>query len=112
MDALAKILAAEGGLALLVLLSPTIALGIVGFLWFKSMQKNAQPIKPISPNPTIQALGQGLVLREEYEAMLSSLRKQLGLLAYELHEVSERLARVETKQDAVYDERRSKDRRK
>jgi hypothetical protein len=44
--------------------------------------------------------------------MLSSLRKQLGLLASGLHEVSERLARVETKLDAIDDDRRSKDRRK
>lgn len=118
MGALQEVIKTSGGLPLLVLLLPAVALGVFtgvfGFMWFKTtMQKNAQPVKYPSSNPTIQALGQGLVLREEYESMLSSLRKQMGLLAAGLHEVSERLARVETKQDLLLnDDRRSKDRRK
>ena len=118
MGALQEVIKTSGGLPLLILLLPAIALGVFsgvfGFLWFKTaMQKNAQPsLKHSRSNSTIQALGQGLVLREEYEAMLSSLRKQLGLLASGLHEVSERLARVETKLDAINEDRRSKDRRR
>lgn len=117
MEALQEVIKTSGGLPLLVLLLPAVALGVFagvfGFMWFKTMPKNAHTtLKHSRSNSTIQALGQGLVLREEYESMLSSLRKQLGLLASGLSELSERLARVETKQDAVDDDRRSKDRRK
>ena len=117
MGALQEVIKTSGGLPLLILLLPAIALGVFsgvfGFLLLRTMQRNAQPaLKHSRANSTIQALGQGLVLREEYESMLSSLRKQLGLLASGLHEVSERLARVETKLDAINEDRRSKDRRK
>jgi hypothetical protein len=88
-DALAKVLETEGGLILLLLLSPTIALGIIGFLYFKSMGTTVVT-KPVPP-PTI-----------DYDA-LSSMRKEQRAMAAAIHKLSERVARME----ATLEERRA-----
>ncbi len=110
MDFLQELLSTQGGIALLLLLSPTIALAIFGFLWFKSMQKTTG-MKHTS-TATVSAIGQGLVLREEYDSMLSSMRKEQRLIAAALYEVSERLARIEERQEMQAERRINKERRK
>lgn len=77
MEMLKRVIETEGGLAMLVLLSPTIALGVFGFLWFKSTR----------PGP--------LVPRYSYDAVLSSMRKEQGLMASHIYNLSERIARIE-----------------
>lgn len=106
---LQELLSTKSGLFLLLLLSPYIAMAFFGFLWFKSMQKTTG-MKQTS-TAAVSAIGQGLVLREEYDTMLSSMRKEQRLIASALYEVSERLARIEERQD-IQSERRTKERRK
>ena len=111
MEVLQELVSTKDGIALLLLLSPTIALAIFGFLYLKStMHKNPVTLK--NSSETIHAIGQGLVLREEYESMLSAMRKEQRVIAAALHEVSERLAHLEGQFEMRNDDRRSKDRRR
>lgn len=106
MEALRTVVETQGGLLLLLLLSPTIALGAFAFMWFKLATKGMKP----SLNSSVQAIGQGIVLRHEYDSMLSAMRKEQRILAAAIHDLSERLARLEeAKQER---ERRKQDRRK
>jgi len=85
MDVLLELVSTKEGIALLLLMAPTIALGVFGFMWFRSLQKNR---------------GNGyvrLVPRADYDAVLSSMRKEQRLMAAHIHKQGERLARVEAK---------------
>ena len=111
-EVLQELIATKGGLAILALLSPTIGMAIFGFLWLKLMQKTSvKSLPPLPVTSTVQAIGQGLVMREEYDGMLSSMRAEQRLLAGAISEISERLARIEERQE-MQSERRSKERRK
>ena len=107
---LQELIATKGGLALLLLLSPYIAMAVFGFLWFKSMQKTTG----IKQNGTsaVHAIAHGLVLREEYDSMLSSVRKEQRLIAGAISEIGERLARIEERQEIQTERRITKERRK
>ena len=66
----------------------------------------------VKSNGAVSAIAHGLVLREEYDSMLSSMRKEQRLLAAAIHDISERLARIEERQEIQTERRITKERRK
>lgn len=89
-------------LALMVLLAPTIVLAALAVHWLRQIiASRAQPHTILErPTPTPDPdHAQGCVPRQEYNEMMSSIRKQQGIMSDAIHQAKERIARLEERLD-------------
>lgn len=82
---------------LLVFLSPTVALAVLAIHWVRAMlRERPAPAPQLRPVPLMeQTPANDCVPRQEYNEMISAVRSEMRLMAAELHDAKERLARLE-----------------
>lgn len=83
---------------LLVFLSPTVALAVLAIHWVRAMLRERPAPRPqLRPVPIMEQTppNHDCVPRQEYNEMISAVRSEMRLMAAELHDAKERLARLE-----------------